>query len=93
MQLLLRCMDSIALCRIRLCFTALLVLHFITQSSLSIYLIILSRWKEAFSSSNVKDDIVHQGKNFQTESIFGTIKDDILLDGRTGWRHKGTMRS
>jgi hypothetical protein len=41
----------------------------------------------------VKDDIPHQGKNFQIELIFGAIKDDILLDGRTGWRHKGMMRS
>jgi hypothetical protein len=41
--------------------------------------------KIIFSNSNVKDDIPNQGKNFQIESIIGTIKDDIFLDGRIGW--------
>jgi hypothetical protein len=27
--------------------------------------------------------ILHQGKNFQTESIIGMIRDDILLDNQT----------
>jgi hypothetical protein len=34
--------------------------------------------------------ILHQGKNFQTESIIGVIGDDILLDDRTGQIHEGT---
>jgi hypothetical protein len=37
------------------------------------------------SISNVKDDILHQGKNFQTKSNIGMVKDDILLDGIIGW--------
>jgi hypothetical protein len=40
--------------------------------------------KGTFLNSNVEDNITHQGKNFQTESILGAIKDDILLDNRTG---------
>jgi hypothetical protein len=44
--------------------------------------------KRTFSNSNVKDDIPNQGKNFQTKSINGAIKDVVLLDGRIGWIHK-----
>jgi hypothetical protein len=36
--------------------------------------------KRTFSNSNVKDDIAHQGKNFQIESILDAIGDNILLD-------------
>jgi hypothetical protein len=46
--------------------------------------------KRIFSYPNVKGDILHQGKNFQTELIFGVIKDDILMDTRTGQIHEGT---
>jgi hypothetical protein len=49
-----------------------------------------SGWKRTFSNSNVKGDIAHRGNNFQTDSIIGMIRDDILLDNRTGWIHEGT---
>jgi hypothetical protein len=42
-----------------------------------------------FSNFNIKDDIPNRGKNFQIESIIGTIEDDILLDNRTGQIHEG----
>jgi hypothetical protein len=44
--------------------------------------------KKTFSNSNVKDSL-----KFQTRSIIGAIEDDILLDGRTWWIPKGTVRS
>jgi hypothetical protein len=40
--------------------------------------------KRTFSNSNVKDNIPYLGKNFQIESIIGAIRDDILLENRTG---------
>jgi hypothetical protein len=39
--------------------------------------------KNPLSNSNVKDDILRWGKNFQTKSNIGMIEDDILVDGRT----------
>jgi hypothetical protein len=48
----------------------------------------LKKEKRIFSYPNVKGDILHPGKNFQTESIFGVIRDDILLDNRSKWIHK-----
>jgi hypothetical protein len=77
-------------CRIRLCFMTLLVARFITQSSWSSNSSRCLKWKGTFSNSNVEDDITHQGKNFQTESILGTIEDGILLDNRTRRIHEGT---
>jgi hypothetical protein len=88
MQLLLLFMSDIAHCRIRLCFMTLLVLCSITRSSWSIKSIGYSEWKRTFSNSNFEDGITHQGKNFQTESILGTIKDGILLDNRKGQIHE-----
>jgi hypothetical protein len=81
------CLGDIAPCRIRLYSMTLLVLRFITPSSSS-NSIGYSEWKRTFSSSNVKDDMSHQGKNFQTELILGAIGDDIILDGRIGWIHE-----
>jgi hypothetical protein len=52
------------------------------------YLIKCSGWKRTFSYPNLKDDIFHQGQNFQTQSNIGTIDDDLLLDGRIGWIHE-----
>jgi hypothetical protein len=63
------------------------VLCFITWSSWSIDSIGCSKWKRTFSNSNVEDDILHQGKNFQTKLALGVIKDDLLLDSRIGWIH------
>jgi hypothetical protein len=80
MQLFFSCMGDIAHCRIRLCFMTLLVLCSITRSSWSINSIKCSEWKTTFSNSNVKGDIAHQGKNFQTESIISVIGDDIRID-------------
>jgi hypothetical protein len=48
------------------------------------------RMERTFPGSKVKDDILHRGKNFQTESNIGAIEDDLLLDGRTGWIHEVT---
>jgi hypothetical protein len=41
--------------------------------------------KRTFSNFNAKDNISYWGKNFQTESIISVIRDDTLLDNRTGW--------
>jgi hypothetical protein len=71
----------------------MLVLHFITQSSWSNNWSGCSKCKGTFSNSNVKDNIPQQDKNFQTESIIGTIRDDILLDNKTGWIHEVMVRS
>jgi hypothetical protein len=90
MPLFLSCVGEIAPCRIELCFLTLLVLHFLTQSSWSSNSSRYSEWKRTFSNSNVEDDIAHWGKNFQTELILGTIKDDMLLDNRTGQIHEDT---
>jgi hypothetical protein len=49
--------------------------------------------KGTFSNSNVEDNLPYWGKNFQTELIIDSIRDDILMDGRTWWIHKGTVRS
>jgi hypothetical protein len=56
-----------------------LVLHFITRSSWP-NSIECKEWKRTFSSSKVKDNIPHLGKNFQIEAIIGAMEDDILLD-------------
>jgi hypothetical protein len=82
--------DGRAPCRFRLCFMTLLVLCFITRSSWSSNSSGCSEQKRNFSGSNVKDDITHRGKNFQTELIIGLIKDDTLLDDGTGWIHEVT---
>jgi hypothetical protein len=89
MQLFVPCVGVISPCRIILCFTALLVARFITQSSWSSNSSRYSEWKRTFSNSNVEDDIAHQCKNFQTESILIVIEDDMLLDNRTGQIHEG----
>jgi hypothetical protein len=89
MPLFLPCVGVIAPCRIRLCFLTLLVLRFLTQSSRSNNSSRYSEWKRTFSNSNVEDDITHRGKNFQTKSILGAIKDNMLLDNRTGQIHEG----
>jgi hypothetical protein len=62
-----------------LCFMAPLVLCFITRSSWP-NSIGCSEWKKTFSSSKVKDNIPHLGKNFQTEVIISAMEDDILFD-------------
>jgi hypothetical protein len=80
----------IAPCRIGLCFITLLVLRFITRSSWPSNSSGFSKWKRTFSNSNVKANIPHRGKNFQTESILDMIGYDILLDNRTRWIHEGT---
>jgi hypothetical protein len=49
-----------------------------------------SEWKRSFSNFNVKDDIAHQGNNFQTDLIIGAIGDGILLHNRIGWIHEST---
>jgi hypothetical protein len=90
MPLFLPCVGDIAPCSIGLCFMTILVLCFITRSSWFINSIRCSEWKRTFSNYNIQDDIDHRGKNFQTELILGTIKDDILLDNWTGWIHEGT---
>jgi hypothetical protein len=54
-----------------------------SQSSMRLFLIGRSGWKRTFSNSNVKDKIPNRGKRFQTESINGTIGDDIILHNRT----------
>jgi hypothetical protein len=56
-----------------------LVLRFIPRSSWP-NSIGCSELKRTFSSSKVKDDIHHLGKNFQTEMIIGVMEDDIVLD-------------
>jgi hypothetical protein len=89
MPLFLSCLGDIAPCWIELCFMTPLVLRFITRSPWSHNSSGYSEWKRTFSNSNIKDDIAHQGKNFQTESILGAIKDDILLDNWTGQIHEG----
>jgi hypothetical protein len=48
----------------------------------------LERKKRTFSYPNVKGDILHPGKNFQTASIIDVIGDDILLDNRSRWIHE-----
>jgi hypothetical protein len=68
----------------------LLVSRLITQSSWSSNSSRCSEWKRTLSNPNVKDDILHQGKNFQMEPIIGVIRDDIFLDNRSGWIHEGT---
>jgi hypothetical protein len=93
MQLFFLCVDNIAPCRIRFCFMTLLVLSFITRSSWSNNSSGFSEWKRTFSNSNVKDDIPHQGKNFQTKSIIGAIEDDILLKLEKGGYMKSWVRS
>jgi hypothetical protein len=49
-----------------------------------------SEWERIFSSSKVKDDILHWGQNFQKESIFGAVEDNIPLDTWTWQIHEGT---
>jgi hypothetical protein len=61
----------------------LIVLLFITRSSWP-NPIGCSEWIRTFSSSNVKDNIPHLGKNFKSEAIIGVIEDDILLKNRAG---------
>jgi hypothetical protein len=46
--------------------------------------------KGTFSNFNVDDNITHRDKNFQSESILGAIKYDMLLDNRTGQVHEDT---
>jgi hypothetical protein len=82
MLLFLLCMGEIAPYRIRVGFMALLVLRFITRSPWSSNSSGCSEWKKTFSNSNVKNSL-----NFQTGSIIGAIKYDILLDDRTWWIH------
>jgi hypothetical protein len=89
MQLSLRCIGDISPCRIGPCFKTLVVVCFITWSSWSSDLSGCSEWKRTFSNLNVKDNITHWGKNFQTESILGAIRDDILLNNQTQWVHEG----
>jgi hypothetical protein len=90
MPLFLSCVGDIAPYRIELCFMTPLVLCLITRSSCPRNSNGYSKWKRIFSNSNVKDDTIHQGKNFQTESIHGVIEDVILLDNWTGHVHEGT---
>jgi hypothetical protein len=90
LQLFLPCVSVISPCRIRLCFTTLLIVRFITWSSWSSNSSRCSEWKWTFSNANIENDITHRGKKFQTESILGAIEDDILLDNRTGQIHEGT---
>jgi hypothetical protein len=67
----------------------LLVLRFITRSSWSKNSSeCFERKKRTSSNSIVKGNFPNRGENFQTESIIGTIEDDILLDGRIGWIHE-----
>jgi hypothetical protein len=68
----------------------LLVLHLITWPSWSNNSSGCSKVKRTFSNSNVKNNIPYWGKNFQTESIIGTIGDDIRLDNRIGQTHEVT---
>jgi hypothetical protein len=72
--------------------SSLLVLHLITQSPWSIYSIGCSGWKITFSNSNVKDDIAHRGKNFQTDSIIDANEDNILLDNQKALGYDGTSQ-
>jgi hypothetical protein len=67
----------------------LVVARFITQSSWSSDSSrILRMGKETSSNSSVKGFL-----KFQTESIIGAIKEEILLDDQTRWIHEGMMRS
>jgi hypothetical protein len=43
-----------------------------------LFLVGRSGQKRTFSNSNIKDDIAHWGKNFQTDSIIGAIEYGIL---------------
>jgi hypothetical protein len=90
MQLFFPRMGDIAPHRIGLCFKTLLMLCSIIRSFWSINSIGCSEWKRTFSNSNVEDDIIHRGKNFQTKSILDAIEYDILLDNQTGQIHEGT---
>jgi hypothetical protein len=53
-----------------------------SRSSMPLFLVRCSGGKRTFSNSNIKDDITHWGKNFQTDSIIGAIGYDIPLDNR-----------
>jgi hypothetical protein len=90
MQLSLRCMGDIAPCRFGLCFMTLVIACFITRSSWFNNSSRSSKRKRTFSYPDVKGDILHPGKNLQTESIIGVIGDDILLDNRSRWIHEVT---
>jgi hypothetical protein len=90
MQLFFPRMGDIAPCSIGLCFKTLLVLCSITRSSWSINSIGCLEWKITLSNSNIKDDITHRGKNFQTELILCVIEDAIQMDNWTGQIHEGT---
>jgi hypothetical protein len=70
----------------------LFVLCFITWYSRSSNSSECSDRKRTFLNPNVEDSIPYRGKDFQTESIIGVIRDDVLLGNKTGWIYKVTVR-
>jgi hypothetical protein len=93
MQLFLSCMSGIALvesnCASRLCLYRASLLDPLGPVTRA------DAWngKELSHTPMLRPTILHQGKNFQIESIIGVIGDDVLLDNRSRWIHEVTVET